>query len=362
MQVLDRVVSFLDSYWPRMSRLATMFMAAVVATSMIFWFSTVTKAEGDGVLDTYTNPVGDIAQIGDPFVMKHEGEYYLYATSLSSRGFYVWHSLDLINWDLKGKALDCLWEGNWWGGQDFWAPEVIYYEGRFYMTYSARDGDDHLKIALAASDDPLGPFINVKAPYFDRGASFIDAHIFVDDDGTPYMFYVKDCSENVIDGKHVSQIYVQQMSEDLLELQGEPILAVEPSEPWEFRSGDWLWNEGPFALKHDGVYYLMYSANFYGSSDYAIGYATALSPLGPWIKYEGNPILAKDLDIGVSGPGHNSVTRSPDGTELLVVYHTHTYPEHPSGNRTVNIDRLCLEDGILKVKGPTRSPQPAPSK
>ena len=82
-----------------MFRLAIVSMAAIVATSVVFWFSTVTKAEGDGVLDTYTNPVGDIAQIGDPFVMKHEGEYYLYATSLSSRGFYVWHSLDLINWD-----------------------------------------------------------------------------------------------------------------------------------------------------------------------------------------------------------------------------------------------------------------------
>lgn len=349
----------------RLRRPMVVRLRMMVCVSAILWVLgcwAVSMAEGGGSVDTFVNPVGDITQIGDPFVMKHGEDYYLYATSLPARGFYVWHSSDMITWDLKAKALDCLWEGNWWGGQDFWAPEVIYYNDRFYMTYSARDGDNHLKIALAASDDPLGPFINVKAPYFDRGMSFIDAHVFVDDDGAVYMFYVQDCSENIIEGKHVSQVYVQEMSDDLLELKGRPVLAAEPSQPWELKSGDWLWNEGPFVLKHEGLYYLMYSANFYASGEYAIGYATASSPLGPWTKYAGNPVLEKDLSIGVSGPGHNSVTTSPDGSELFIFYHTHTLPEHPSGNRTVNMDRLYFENGILRIKGPTRTPQPAPSK
>lgn len=230
--------------------------------------------------DTYTNPVGGITGIGDPYVLKHESRYYLYATSAINRGFKVWESPNLVDWELKGLALDSYYEKNGWGTEDFWAPEVIFYNNKFYMTYSARDNDGHLKIALASSKSPLGPFKNIKAPLFDRGLSFIDAHIFIDQDGTPYIYYVKDCSENIINGIHISQIYVQEMSQDLLELKGDPVLAIQPSQDWEGINDAWQWNEGPFVIKHEGKYYMMYSANCYASPDYSIGYAVAETPLG----------------------------------------------------------------------------------
>lgn len=296
---------------------------------------------------TRTLKCGEITQIGDPYVLRDRGKYYLYATS-SPYGFKVWESPDLAAWQERGLALDAREEGNQWGVGDFWAPEVTYYLGNYYMIYSARDRDGSLKLALATATHPLGPFRNRKAPLFDRGKSFIDGHFFFDDDGKIYLYYVQDCSENIIDGKHISQIFVQEVSADLLTLLGEPVLAVEPSQPWEGIDRDWQWNEGPFVLKDRGVYYLMYSANCYASSDYAIGYAVADSPFGPWQKADGNPLLTKDLAAGFSGPGHNCVTRSPDGS-LLLVYHTHTNPEKPSGDRKVNIDRLVIENGQLKV-------------
>jgi hypothetical protein len=105
----------------------------------------------------------------------------------------------------------------------------------------------------------------------------------------------------------------------------------------------------PFVMLHKGQYY-------------GIGYATARAPLGPWTKCVHNPIVAKNLDLAVSGPGHCSITTSPDGAELFMVYHTHADVLHPSGRRTVNIDRLLFqEDGTLRLIGPTRSPQPMPS-
>ena len=74
-----------------------------------------------------------------------------------------------------------------------------------------------------------------------------------------------------------------------------------------------------------------------------------------------NPIAASNLPLGVSAPGHNSITRSPDDSEMFIVYHTHADPK-PSEDRVVNIDRLYFEEaGNLKIKGPTRSPQPMPS-
>ena len=310
---------------------------------------------------TYTNPVGKITDIGDPFVMKYKDKYYLYATSAPQIGFKVWESTNLVDWQLKGMALDSSMQGNRWGMGDFWAPEVIHYQDKFYMIYSARDIDNHLKIALASSKSPLGPFINVKAPLFDRDMSFIDGDIFVDDNGTPYLYYVKDCSENIINGSHVSQIFVQEMSKDLLTLKGQPTLVTTPDQSWEDLGSQWQWNEGPFVFKRNDLYYMTYSSNFYASYNYSVGYATAKSPLGPWTKYKNNPILAKDLPHRISGPGHNSITTSPDGKEMFIVYHTHTYFDNPSGNRMVNIDRLYFEGDVLKVKGPTSTPQPMPS-
>ena len=37
----------------------------------------------------------------------------------------------------------------------------------------------------------------------------------------------------------------------------------------------------------------MYSANFYASEDYALGYAVSESPMGPFVKSETNPILSR---------------------------------------------------------------------
>ena len=312
---------------------------------------------------TYTNPLTDVSNIGDPFVLQDGDTYYLYATSnpVVNRGFYVWTSKNLVQWEHHWLAFDNTLEGNEWGQGDFWAPEVIKLGSTYYMVYSASAPDGKKKLALAKSDNPLGPFKNYKAPLLDSSLACIDGDFFLDDDGKLYLYYVKDCSENIINGKHVSQIYVQQVMPYSFYLIGDPVLCLQPSQSWEHPGADWQWNEGPYALKHDGTYYLMYSANYFASPDYSIGYATAESPMGPWTKSTANPILKSDLSIGVSGPGHNSAAYSPDGKELFVVYHTHTDPNNPSGDRILNIDRMYFEYGMLKINGPTRTPQPLPS-
>ncbi len=109
---------------------------------------------------------------------------------------------------------------------------------------------------------------------------------------------------------------------------------------------------------------MMYSGNHWRDPNYGIGYATSDRPVGGlWTKYEGNPILEKDLERGISGPGHNSIIRSPDEKELFIVYHTHILKDgEVRGGRTINIDRLMIKkDGTLEVVGPTKTPQPFPS-
>jgi GH43 family beta-xylosidase len=319
----------------------------------------------DNFQDTFKNPLG-INNIGDPFVLKAaDGKYYLYATS-APYGFYVWSSENMLDWTKMGYAYEA--DSDNWANKDFWAPEVVEHNGKYYMYYSARWKENcSLRVGVAVSDSPMGPFVNPEnKPMFDFGYAAIDADVIVDEDGRKYMYYSRDCSENIVSGRHESHIYGIELNEDMVSIKGEPILLTKPEQEWELQSGpEWRWNEGPLVFKKNGLYYMMYSGNYYADKKYGIGYATSKNPLGPFEKYEKNPIVSyveTEEEIIVSGPGHNSLTVSPDGKEYYIVYHSHTDPVVAGGNRQVCIDKLDFrEDGTLYVNGPTITPQFLPS-
>lgn len=284
----------------------------------------------------YINPIMEGA---DPFVLYWQGKYYLYSTN-SENGFKVFSSSDMAVWEDHGLCLD---KKDVMGEQDFWAPEVVYKNGLFYMVYVA---DAHLAIATATS--PLGPFSQKEKKWIsERNA--IDGHFFIDDNGKAYLYYVRFDNGNVL--------YVAPMREDLLGIEEDKEKFIfSAKEEWETK--DCLVVEGPFVLKHKGLYYLTYSANHTRSPYYAIGYALSTSPMGEFIKYENNPILKKNDKV--NGVGHHSFVKTPNG-ELVCVYHSH-YSLSQFQPRTVCLDRACFvekegQDDCLKIEGPTRTKQ-----
>lgn len=281
-----------------------------------------------------------IDKIGDPFVMLVGDTYYMYATSpTEANGFKVWTSDDLKEWALKGQCYQKTEDS--FGCCDFWAPEVIFNKntGKYVLHYSARDKQTGvLKTGVAVADSPLGPFEDaVKGkPMFDFGKDIatIDATCFVDDDGQAYLYFVKDCSMNVINGVHTSQIFCAKLTEDYLSLDGEVKLISTPDQEWETaRSAEWQWNEGPFIVKHDGKYYMTYSSNCFDCCYYSVGVAVSSSPMGEFVKEKDNPVLAYMEGI-TSGPGHNMFFTDKNGV-MTCVYHVHTDREHPGADRTV---------------------------
>lgn len=318
---------------------------------------------------TYVNPLG--VSLADPSLLLHEGTYYLYATTEPDRGFSAWTSDNLVDWTDRGMIFKKSRDS--WGRRHFWAPEVIAHNGEFLLFYSAvgqavpnRWRMDH-RICVAKGPTPLGPFEDVKAPLFEVGYATIDAFPFVDGEDA-YLYFARDISQYP-----TSDIYVIELNDDLTETIGEPKFLLSPlgeqAQLWE--GGEW--NEGPGVITHmteddRKVYLMAYSAGGFYRPEYAVGYARADHPMGPWTKAEENPILAKTNTPGgfVSGPGHGGFVRSPDGQELFYAYHVHVNPKG-GGDRELALDRVTItedDDGTVRmdIEGPTKGePQPLPS-
>jgi len=311
----------------------------------------------------YQNPLP--VPVADPFVF-HEGQtYYLYGTDErdSSKGFPVYTSVNLVEWEDRGFAFSK--SEKTWSKVNFWGPEVVKVGDAYYMYYNASPNKIpnvwpfHMHLCIAKSDSPLGPFTELKAPFYNPAGDdeAIDQNVFIDDDGTVFLYFTF-----VTKGRN--EIQVVKLKDNMIEFDGEPVLCIRPEQDWENHP----WNghrvaEGAFILKHKGTYYLIYTANHFLDPDYCIGYATSENPMGPWEKYEGNPIL-KRSDF-INGPGNGMIVTSPDGSEQFMVFHTH-YNTTQVGPRQLAIDRVRFErnqDGPdrLVVDGPTHTPQPAPA-
>lgn len=253
--------------------------------------------------------------LGDPFIMLWDDRYYAYGTQ-SEDGIVVYESDDLITWSVPDGAREglALHKDDVWGERWFWAPEVYYVNGKFYMYFSA---EEH--ICVATSDSPLGPFKQAVQKPMIADEKCIDNSLFIDDTGMPYLFF-----DRFNDGLNM---WSAELEGNLLQIKPETMRkCINVSQPWEE-----VWprvNEGCFVIKRNGTYYMTYSANSYESQFYGIGFATATSINGPWIKYEKNPIFQKPGDL--VGVGHSAMFRDKNG-DLRIVFHAHNNKEeiHP---------------------------------
>ncbi len=174
----------------------------------------------------------------------------------------------------------------------------------------------------------MGPFVDTVAPLPLNGKAAIDPAVFVDTDGRAYLYFVADCSENV-----VSQIYAIQLNDDLTGTVGEPVLCLQPTQVWEGT----IWNEGPNVFKTGNIYVMMYSADWWHSPNYGVGFATSRSPLGPWTKNPGNPILQRYH--GLTATGSSCAVQSPDGN-WAVFFHADGPPD--SKRRDTFLQKLLI--------------------
>ena len=106
--------------------------------------------------------------IRDPYVLVHEGKYYMYWTrslttwkkpdDLNELGFDVYISDDLINWS---EPIEVFKRPNdFWSNQNFWAPEVHRYQGKFFLFATFYNKDLNKRgTQILVADKPTGPFV-----------------------------------------------------------------------------------------------------------------------------------------------------------------------------------------------------------
>lgn len=250
---------------------------------------------------------------GDPFVLVENGTYYMYGTSHKD-GIEVYRSKDMINWEGPCGMRDglALHKDDVWGEKWFWAPEIFKVNNKFYMFYSADE-----RSAVAVSDSPLGPFTqDDQKPLLDFKA--IDGSLFTDTDGKKYYYFVNFTPSGM--QSWVAEINIGATDQSPLSAIKQETMkkCIGQSQAWEM---DQSVNEGPCVLKYKDTYFLVYSANAYFNQNYGLGFATAKNPMGPWTKYDKNPILQKPGEL--VGVGHCQFFTGLDN-KLYVVYHAHS--------------------------------------
>jgi hypothetical protein len=258
--------------------------------------------------------------IGDPYILKYRGVYYLYCSTKDGQiGVKCWSTKDFITWS---GPYNCTNEPI---TVTAYAPEVVYWNGTFYM-YTSPGGNGHY---VLSSNSPTGPFVRISG---NLGNS-IDGSVFIDDNGTWYFYHAG-----------FEGIYGCLMTSPT---------SIGYSINLNARVGN-EWTEGPCVIKRDGTYYLLYTGNNVLCNAYRVDYAK--NTIGPINTYnpqkEQNPILIKSEGTFV-GLGHGTAFIGPDLDSYYFTYHNFAGDYGVGPYRRLNFDRIAWNGDKLLLLGPT---------
>lgn len=288
-------------------------------------------------------------RIRDPYILRvpEEGAYYLFGTT------------DANVWDGPGEGFDCFrstelqyWSealpafrpaAGFWGTQQFWAPEVHPWRGRYVMlaTFATRDEDGRLRRgtqSLVASS-PAGPYAPLSEGVLTPADWLcLDGTLFVDGAGEPWLVFCREWLE-VEDG----QILAQRLSPDLAHTLDEPQLLFRASDaPWvvplDTEATHRFVTDGPsFRHLSDGTLAMLWSSRSLGG--YAVGaaYSRGGTIHGPW-EHDRTPLWDQD--------GGHAMTFDDGGPPVLVLHRPNDTPHERAELHPL------LESGGANGQGP----------
>ncbi|TKK66022.1 beta-xylosidase [Ilyomonas limi] len=252
------------------------------------------------------NPVipGDFA---DPSIIRQGDMYYASGTSSEWAPHYpLFQSTNLLQWQQIGYVFS---KTPSWASASFWAPELFYHNGMYYVYYVARKKSDGIScIGVATSQDPAKGFTD-HGILLEFGKEAIDPFV-MEDSGKLYITW----KAYGLDQRPI-EILGSRLSNDGLKVEGEPFMLLRDDEKKGL--------EGQCLVKRNGYYYLFYSVGNCcgGGCSYQVAVARSASLKGPYVRFSNNPILSQTEDWKCTG--HGTIVTSKEGKDFYL-YHAYS--------------------------------------
>ena len=288
-----------------------------------------------------TNPLITDQFTADPTARVFEGKIYVYPSHdikeppnytgrpnwFVMEDYHVFSSENLNDWKDHGVILtrgDVEWADP--NAYAMWAPDCVFKDGKYYFYFPAmaraQENGGGMRIGIAVADKPTGPFKPLATPI--EGVKGIDPGVFIDKDGSAYLYWsAKD------------SLFVAKLKPNMIEIEGVP-QAIDnlPKKGLQ---------EGPFAFERNGIYYLTYPHK--ENQIERLEYATSTSPMGPF-KWAG--VI---LDESASGcwTVHQSILEYQG--QWYLFYHDRDLSPSFDKHRSIRADKLSFnaDGGIQKV-------------
>ena len=249
--------------------------------------------------EMYHNPIRQ-GMFPDPSIVRVGDDYYMVNSSFI---FFpcipISHSRDLVHWEIIGHAItNPEWSGlgDLEGGRGYWAPDISYDKGTFYITATYRLNDTgvvYRRQIVVSSDKPEGPYS--EPAYIEEDG--IDPSLFHDTDGRHYMLLNR--GARILE---LSEDCKRQISEARLLYYGSNKRAP----------------EGPHLLHKDGWYYLFLAEGGTGAG-HCITVARSRTLFGDYEPCPYNPIMRQeDEGAGIWRCGHGKPVQTAAGDWYMV--------------------------------------------
>lgn len=239
----------------------------------------------DQTVQTYVNPVlpGDHP---DPTLLKVGGDFYYCGSTFHFNPYLpIYHSTDLIHWEVITRVLPAAKAG-WVSDRPsagIWQGAITYFYGSYWIYFSA--GGQWFCKANAVTG-PWSDPVQVKSNPTTGNLGY-DNSIFVDDDGKPYMV--------IKNGQKINRIQALgkdgQLTDTVINLD------------WVNARLQYSWAEGPVMCKRNGYYYYFPAGDVSGGQ-YVLRGTSLTSDSTKWERLGDFFKPVTDAKVGFRRPNH----------------------------------------------------------
>jgi hypothetical protein len=243
-----------------------------------------------------------------------------------------------------------------WAKKQMWAPDAATKNGKYFLYFPAKKADGIFQIGVAVSDSPVGPFVPEPEPM--KGTYSIDPAVFVDDDGTAYMYFggiwggqLQSYRHNIYNANNKEPLHnepalgprMAKLSGNMLQLDEEVkelVITDENGNPLLSGDTERRFFEASWLHKYNGKYYFSYSTG----DTHFLCYAIGDNPYGPFT-YAG-----RILEPVVGWTSHHSICAF--GNKWYLFYHDSSLSRGITHLRSVKVTQLNHNEngGIITIK------------